>query len=693
MRRVRVCSRSRHVIFGMSFLLATFLLGCGSDPSAPRGGGDDAGQGGHGGHGAVDGGDAAVDGGHGAHAGVDGGHHGAGGAHGNHEPPDPEGAPAGEVIFRNHCAACHTLGRGPTTRAPDLLTADLRPDGWLRRWLTDPQEVVADNPYAQRIVDAWDGKVMPDPDLDAEEIEQVIAFIRAQRAANVPLEPRPLRPLEAEAQTRAESLYFNKCAGCHGILRGGAIGPDLRPDRAAELGSDLLGAVMRHGTPWGMPSWGRNGLLTDDEIADLVAVLNAPVPPMPTLSLEDAQGSWELLVPPADRPAAPQHAADWAGWFGVVQRDTGEVAILDGATRAEVGRVDVGFATHILRASSSGRYFYAVGRDGWITMIDLWTARPTVVARVRGCFDARSVESSKFEGFEDRFVIEGCYAPSQFVVFDGQTLEPLAMQSVVSPSIEGGAPLPEVRVAAIVASSFGPHWVLALKESGYLALVDYSQPGFPVVERLAGARLLHDGGFDHTRRYFISASATGQLVVMDLQERRILATIPTGALPHPGRGANWTDPEFGPVNATVHLGEGLLLVYGTDPEGHPEHAWQVVRRVALPAAGSLFLKTHEASPWVLMDMTMSDDPVRSRQVCAYSKATGAIDRCFSVGDVGRATHIEFDRTGSTFWVSLWHHEGAVVVYDTATLREVDRVEGLDSPTGKFNVHNTAHEIY
>lgn len=27
----------------------------------------------------------------------------------------------GEDIFRGQCAACHTIGRGPTTRGPDLM--------------------------------------------------------------------------------------------------------------------------------------------------------------------------------------------------------------------------------------------------------------------------------------------------------------------------------------------------------------------------------------------------------------------------------------------------------------------------------------------------------------------------------------------------------------------------------------------
>ncbi len=628
----------------------------------------------------------------GGHGDGHGGGHGGGHHDADHTPPDPAGAEAGEEIFRAQCAGCHTLGLGETTRGPDLLTANLRPDGWLRRWLADPAGWAAQNPYAAKIVQQW-GRQMPNPGLDDAQIEQVIAFIRAQRASGAPLEPRPPRALDEEGLERANALYFNRCAGCHGTQRGGAIGPDLRPERAEALGSDLLGATIRHGTPWGMPSWGASGVLSEDEIAELVALLQRDVPPAPELTLQDILASWQVLIAPEDRPDAPEHSGEWTNWFGVVQRDTGEVVILDGATRDEIGRIDVGFATHILRASSTGRYFYAVGRDGWLTMVDLWSSAPTVVARARGCFDARSVEGSKYPGFEERYLVQGCYWPSQYVVFDGETLEPLAAHSVLGPAVGETEPLTEVRVASIVASPYEPVWVLALKESGHLGIVDYTQPDFPLVERLDGERLLHDGGWDATHRYFIAASALGQLVVTDVKERSVVARIPTGALPHPGRGANWVDPAYGPVNATVHLGEGLLLVYGADPDGHPEQAWKEVRRVTLPSAGSLFLKTHDASPWVLMDMALSDDPALARQVCAYDKASGTLDRCFEVADAGRAVHIEFDATGATFWVSVWDHHGEVAVFDAVTLEEIDRVAGLDAPTGKFNVHNTAHDIY
>ena len=66
----------------------------------------------------------------------------------------------------------------------------------------------------------------------------------------------------------------------------------------------------------------------------------------------------------------------------------------------------------------------------------------------------------------------------------------------------------------------------------------------------------------------------------------------------------------------------------------------------------------------------------SRQVFAYSKASGTVDRCFDVARNGKAVHFEFSQDGSRVWVSDWAVDGALVVLDGSTLEEVARLGGL-----------------
>ncbi len=605
-------------------------------------------------------------------------------------------ARAGEQLFQTKCLSCHTVGEGDRI-GPDLKDIHTRRErDWLVRWMKDPVNMAKTDPIGREIFVQHNNVPMPPPGLDDAEIGQVLDYVEYQSGQEVAARDDGPIELAAAAFDQAKDLYFNRCAGCHGTLRAGATGPNIQPERTRQLGTAGITAILHNGTPGGMPAWGQMGLMTDEEIDLMARYIQMDPPDPPTRPLADIRESWNLAVPVAERPTAPPEGRNWENYFGVILRDAGKVAIVDGDTHELRSVIDTGFAVHILRSSSTGRYFYAVGRDGKVTLIDLWYPEPQIVAQIQGCFDARSVDASKYEGFEDRFVIEGCYWPPQYVVMDGLTLEPKTVIDVAGETYDTQEPLEEVRVAAIIASHHDPIWIIALKESGHVGIVDYSQESFPMVQRIATERFLHDGGWDHTGRYFlVAANMRNQMAVIDVNEQRFVTKFETGIKPHPGRGANWQDPEFGWVNATPHIGEGRLAVYGADPQANPDQAWRVVRNVTLPHSGSLFVKTHENSPWVLVDFTLSNEEAATRNVCAYSKERAEIDRCWSVADHGRVVHFEFNRQGTEIWVSVWDREGELVIYDARTLEEKDRIRGdwLVTPTGKFNVYNTAHDVY
>ena len=602
-------------------------------------------------------------------------------------------AVAGKEIFDQRCAACHTIGGGPLV-GPDLAGATERRDtAWLHTWITDPAAFAQIDADAAEILTGG----MPALGLSSTDVDDVITYLESTSDVEAPsAAPEGPRQLSAEEFDQASGIFFNRCAGCHGTLRAGATGPAIQPeDRTLEIGTAGIQTILTNGLPGGMPAWGQAGILTEEEIELMANFVQLDPPTPPPLDLAEITESWNLVVPVADRPTEPQTSHDWENFTGVILRDAGQVAVIDPDTKETAAIIETGFAVHILRSSATGRYFIAVGRDGRVTMIDLWTETPEIVAQVQGCFDARSVDGSKFEGYEDKYIIEGCYWPPQYVVFDGQTLEPLVVHDVLSPDINGKE-LEEVRVAAIVASRFDPVWVMGLKESGYVGIVDYSQPDFPLVKKIPADLFLHDGGWDHTGRYFITAAnAQNKLMVVDVKTQELVAGIETGDTPHPGRGANWVDPEFGWVYATTHIGEGKLTMIGADPEGSPEYAWKVVREIELPGTGSLFLKTHPDSPWVWMDTPLSNVVEETRQACVYGKASMVLEKCFQVADHGRVVHFEYNRAGDEVWVSVWDRDGEIVIYDDETLTEKERITGdwLITPTGKFNVYNTANDIY
>ncbi|HEY5996935.1 MAG TPA: cytochrome D1 domain-containing protein [Candidatus Deferrimicrobiaceae bacterium] len=615
-------------------------------------------------------------------------------------PGTPLGTPdivQGETAFRQNCTYCHGFGK-PGQVAMDLMAIPemfpANPGGtsWVAGWIDSPPLMVAAGGFPPAELATFP-YLMPDLPLTPTTIWNIVKFFENQNLVG-PLTESVPKTLTAEEFEATKQVYFNRCAGCHGLHRKGGTGPVNDDVRSKVIGTDGIGAILRNGTPRGMPNFGQVGILTEAEIANLQAYMQLPPPEPPPWTMTDIQASWNLIVPVEARPTAPQHTRNWQNFTGVILRDSGQVAIIDGDSNEEVVRLKTGFAIHILRASSSGRYYYAIGRDGLVSMIDLWTAVPTIVATVKGGIDARSVESSKFPGYEDKYLIEGCYWPPQYVVFDGLTLEPI--QRVDIPMVDiYGVPLVENRIAAIVSSRNNPVWALCLKESGHVGIVDYSDPAglnFPLVSTIPAAKFMHDGGFDHTGNYFLAmANASNQIVVINLQTQTREAIINSGLTPHPGRGVNWQDPEFGWVNASPHLGEGMVTVYGADPAARPDVAWTVVRSIPLPSAGSLFIKSHPNSPWILVDMTMSATGYE-KSIAVIDKRTGALDRIIPLTANGRLVHFEFNMSGTEVWVSDWAPDGAVIVLDSQTLAEIRRYP-LPSPTGKFNVYNTTHDVY
>jgi nitrite reductase (NO-forming)/hydroxylamine reductase len=519
------------------------------------------------------------------------------------------------------------------------------------------------------------------------------------------LSPPP--PLTPEEMKMAGGIYFDRCAGCHGTLRVGATGPGLLPEKTRALGTEALKAFMIYGTPGGMPDWGRQGIMSDEEI-DLVANFLQHEPPSPPeMSREEMKKSWKVYVPVEKRPKRVEHERDPMNFVGVILRDVGKVAIIDGDSKELVNIVDTGFAVHILRASGTGRYFYSTGRDGKVTLIDLWMSKPDKVAEVKTCYDARSVDVSKYTGpeedFLDKLAIAGCYWPPSFVILDGLTLEPLKVISTSGYIFDTNEFLREARVASIVASHHDPEWVVNVKETGQVWLVDYSDLSNLKVSIIDAERFLHDGGWDSTKRYFlVAANMRNKVVVIDTREKRLTAVVETGIKPHPGRGANLTAPGFGPVWCTTHLGDNTVACIGTDPEKNKEHAWKVVKKITLPGkgGGSLFLKTHPSSDWIWVDRALNNDPKLQRSLHVIDKKTLEVVETIEIPERyrGRALHPEYNKDGTEVWITVWGKKDtptAILVYDDKTRKLKDTIEGdwVRTPTGHFNVYNTMKDIY
>jgi nitrite reductase (NO-forming)/hydroxylamine reductase len=414
-----------------------------------------------------------------------------------------------------------------------------------------------------------------------------------------------------------------------------------------------------------------------------------------------------VVVPPEKRPKKKENKYNIGNMFGVTLRDAGEVALIDGDSKEIVNIVKTGYAVHISRPSASGRYLFTIGRDAKIDMIDLWMKKPAIVATIKIGLEARSVETSKYHGYEDKYAIAGAYWPPQYVVMDGDTLEPIKIVSTRGMTVDTQEYHPEPRVAAIVASHEHPEFIVNVKETGKILLVNYEDLDNLQVKTIGAARYLHDGGWDSTHRYFLTAAnQSDKIAVVDSKDRKLVALTDVDKIPHPGRGANLVDPKYGPVWVTSALGNDKVTFLGTDPVNHKEHAWKVVRVLKGQGGGSLFVKSHPKSRNLWVDSPLNPDPKVSQSIAVFD--VNDLDKGYEVLPIAewanlgegpkRVVQPEYNAAGDEVWFSVWNgkdQRSAIVVVDDKTrkLKKVINDKRIVTPTGKFNVTNTVKDIY
>jgi nitrite reductase (NO-forming)/hydroxylamine reductase len=547
-----------------------------------------------------------------------------------------------------------------------------------------------------------DKKPITEPELKYQAGASPLASEPMYQASN-PKAP-PMTQAEFDA---ARKIYFERCAGCHGVLRKGATGKPLTPDLTIGKGTDYLKVFIAYGSPAGMPNWQTSGEMTEKEVDLMARYIQHDPPTPPEFGLAEMKKTWKVIVPPELRPKKKENAYNIANIFSTTLRDTGEVALIDGDTKQIINIVKTGYAVHISRTSASGRYLYVIGRDAKINMIDLWMAKPDNVAEIRVGLEARSVDTSKYKGYEDKLAIAGSYWPPQFTIMKGDTLEPIKIVATRGMTVGTQEYHPEPRVASIVASHFKPEFVVNVKETGKTLMVDYSNVDALKVTEIGSAPFLHDGGWDSSKRYFlVAANNSNKIAVIDAKDGKLAALTEVGKIPHPGRGANFVHPKFGPVWATGHLGDETVSLIATDDK-RTATAFKQVAQIKGQGGGNLFIKTHPKSTNLWVDTPLNPDPKISQSVAVFDIKN--LDKGFKVlpiaewaglADDGakRVVQPEYNKAGDEVWFAVWsakNKQSALVVVDDRTLKlkTVIKDPKLITPTGHFNIHNTQHDVY
>ncbi|GAA6142011.1 cytochrome D1 domain-containing protein [Hydrogenophaga sp. 5NK40-0174] len=498
------------------------------------------------------------------------------------------------------------------------------------------------------------------------------------------------RPDSGEGRIDAASLYQSHCAACHGEQRTGAMGPALLPESLSRLRTPEAVKVIREGRPaTQMPAFADQ--LSADDITALEAFVRTPVVPAPRWDDTHIRAS-HTVNPQYDAVALdkPVWTADPMNVFLVVEGGDHHVSVLDGDRFDVMHRFQSRFALHGgPKFTPDGRFVYFGSRDGWITKYDLWALE--VVAEVRAGLNMRNVAVSG----DGEWIMAANYLPHSLALFDKDLN---LVRTYEAATLDGKQ---SSRVSAVYDATPRQSFVVALKDIPELWEISYdpkaepifdgyvhdykmgegiAKSGFHGVRRTPLDEPLDDFFFDQSYRHVLGATrpkrgqgaATAQVVNLDV--RRKIADLPIAGMPHLGSGITfaWGDTT---VMASPNLKDGAIDVIDMN-------SWKPVATIPTPGPG-FFMRSHENTPYAWTDSMMS--PKDKDRLSIIDKRTLKV--VAEVREPGKTlAHIEFTKDGKYALASVWEMDGALVVYDASTFKEVKRLP-MSKPVGKYNVWN------
>ncbi|NML15240.1 nitrite reductase [Azohydromonas caseinilytica] len=499
------------------------------------------------------------------------------------------------------------------------------------------------------------------------------------------------------------ALYEQHCVACHGAQRLGGMGPALLPQSLERLKPAEAQRVIAQGrAATQMPAFAEK--LSGTEIQALAQWIYAPVSPAPSWSEADIRASRTETPQAKELPNKPQWKADPMNLFVVVEGGDHHVSLVDGDRFEVIHRFASRFALHGgPKFSPDGRFVYFGSRDGWITKYDLWNLQ--VVAEVRAGLNMRNVAVSG----DGRWVMAANYLPHTLALFDANLN---LVKSYAAATLDGKA---SSRVSAVYDAAPRKSFVVALKDIAELWEISYDPKAEPIfdgyvhdykmgegiatpgtfgVRRTRLDEPLDDFFFDQSYRYALGATRpkekaaapaasaasdagaapvpTAQVVNLDIRKK--VAELPIAGMPHLGSGITfaWQGTT---VLASPNLQGGAIDVIDMK-------SWKPLRSIATPGPG-FFMRSHEATPYAWTDSMMS--PGAKDTLTLIDKRT--LQVAAQIREPGRTlAHTEFTKDGRYALVSVWEMDGALIVFDATTLKEVKRLP-MSKPVGKYNVWN------
>jgi cytochrome c553 len=449
--------------------------------------------------------------------------------------------------------------------------------------------------------------------------------------------------LQGSALASGAAVYAEHCASCHHRERWGLTGPPLLPEYFGMKKEAEISGVISEGLPaTNMPAF--KGKLTSNEVKEVTAFIRTKAA-APEWSMSEMLSTRKM----ADSSGQMKESAyDMEDFFMIVEGGTGKVHFMDGRSFTVLDSVKAGAIHGGPKFDHDLKNAYMVSRDGWVVKYDLMNLKEA--GRIRAGVSARNIAT------DGRHIAVAVLLPEALAMLDADTLKPVRIFSM-------GA------ISSVYSLRGSSRFLVALKDRPELAIIN--QAGFEM-KTIPIDQPLTDFFIEPSERYIIGTSREGgRITVVDLQEGRVVKSLESKVrMPHLASAAIWS--ANGSVFAAFpHINEAAVSVMAL-------YDWEMKKIIKTKGPG-FFARAHEYAAHIWVDTNTDTIQLIDKKTL---EVTGEV-----IPKPGKkAMHIEFTKEGSFALVSIWEDDGAVVVYDTRSLKPVKSLP-FKKPVGKYNATN------
>lgn len=445
------------------------------------------------------------------------------------------------------------------------------------------------------------------------------------------------------SEQNGRSVYLNRCASCHHAERIGLSAPPLIPETLDKLTDEKMTKIISKGLPNTlMPS---HADLKPEEIADVISFLRTKN----IFKWNDKKINESIVQ--YKKLSAPLPYKDVLNLTAVVERGASKVWLME--NDQVLDKFNFSDVHGGIKYSRDYSRFFVPARDGHIGK---YIVNKGYDSRVRACISLRNITVSN----DNKYLIASCLYPQQMVVLNQSDLK---VKKIIG--LKG-------KVSGLYTLNNVNSGIFTFRDSSQIGYFDFNKLNISYKKL---NETIEDFFIDPLDKFIIGSSRNGDYIsVIDLKNQKTIFEKASSGMPHLSSASYWYDKgEF--YFATFHIKSNFISVWKM-------YKWDFVKNIEVGGNG-FFVRSHPGAPQLWIDNGSDELVLVDKKSLEVTKMKPYPGKKF--------THTEFSKDGSLAYLSIFDKEGSLILYDTATLKELKRFD-INLPVGKYNVVNKEREF-